>query len=129
MSIRTLEQCKEFRARLDQEMMRRHESGELPLRYDYKYNDKFCILGLVFNQMVEEEPEKFYWQDRSPHVFSDIFQNTSSIVRKIIPLYLGITDEQTDYLIETNDNSNEVIDWVIMAEEISNLDYTQEETA
>ena len=128
MFIRTLKQCKEFRARLDREMMCRHEGGELPLRYDYRDNNKFCVMGLVFNQMVKEEPEKFYWQDRIPHVSSDICWNITSIVKKIIPLYLGITEEQVDYLVETNDNSNEVIDWVIMAEEISNFGYTQEAT-
>ena len=130
---RTPEQCKEFRVRLREEMVKRHVKGDVPCTGQYRFEeDSFCALGLTFNQMVEEEPEKFYWDRDMPKYKGAEFLLPLDRSRRAfeeIGNYLGISVEGMDILVSVNDKEmGRDHGWLDIAQAILDLDYTQEET-
>ena len=126
MTQRTLEQCKGFRIRLYQEMLKKHAVGDIPYTNEYRDEvyDQFCVLGLAFNQMVEEEPEKFRWNDgeREP-MFVETPSDLTPTVRSTIDLYLGLSSDDSVSLVDLNDDVEEPGTWLEMAKVILRLKY------
>ena len=123
---RTFEQCKEFRVRLCEEMARRHTKGDVPCTGQYRFEeDSFCVLGLTFNQMVKEEPEKFHWDRDMPRYKEAEFLLPLDSSRRAfdeIGNYLGISTDLVDFLVSVNDSYSE---WIDMIHVILDLDYIE----
>ena len=125
MTQRTFEECRQFRTRLYQEMAKKHAAGDIPCTNEYKdgVHDQFCVLGLAFNQMVKEEPEKFCWRDGDP-LFVATPSDSTLTVRSTIDLYLGLSSDDSVRLVNLNDDVDEPGTWLEMSEIILKLGYS-----